>query len=85
LELQQVGRILPICEYWYYDAKSWKKAYDFEFIKGGKKDLINMELSKQLKLQEQLTKEAEPSLLQHPIAIVIYIGIAFGTGLAIGL
>lgn len=72
-------------EYWFFEAGRWHKAYDMEFLKGAEKDKKYIIALNEIKYWQNTAEENKPSIFQHPIAIVIYVGLAFGAGLAIGL
>jgi hypothetical protein len=72
-------------EYWYYEAKNWKKSYDLEFIKGAKKDNQIMELQTQFGLQVTKTEESKATLWQQPYMIVGYVVVAFAAGIFLGV
>lgn len=56
-------------------------------IQLGKADLRDIKRLEQIKYWQTTAEGNKPSIFQHPIAIAIYVGVAFATGfgLAIGL
>lgn len=83
-ELSLIAKAQVAGEYWYFEAKNWKKAYDLEFIKGGKKDLQIMELEIQKDLLSQKVEEVKPTFWQNPIVITGMVVLAGAGGIWIG-
>ena len=84
-ELVEIPKIQLAGEYWYFEAKRLKKADEFKTIQLAQADLRDIKRLEQIKYWQNTAEENKPSIFQHPIAITIYIGFAFATGLAIGL
>ena len=84
-ELMNIPSSLLAGEYWYFDARRWKKSDELKSIQLAKADLRDIKRLEEIKVWQNTAEENKPSWLQHPITITVIACIAFAGGLAIGL